>query len=210
MRLIPDQDQRDLAAMCRDVLTAECPTTLARALHSPDGVRITPGLWKALAEAGVLGLGIEEGLGGSGGELADLGVFCVKAGHALCPMIVHSTSARGVRRRLAGLGCGAQDLAATAGGGQHPGHHGAVEPSRRFGGYSSAACPRGREWLAAARRGRLRRRCRHRGRHRGERRNRLWDRGIRRRRRLAGGVGAATGHDGWPSRVHRQVRRCNG
>ena len=91
MRLIPDQDQRDLATMCRDVLTAECPTTLARALHSPDGVRITPGLWKALAEAGVLGLGIEEGLGGSGGELADLGVFCVKAGHALCPMMVHST-----------------------------------------------------------------------------------------------------------------------
>jgi alkylation response protein AidB-like acyl-CoA dehydrogenase len=91
MRLIPDQDQRDLAAVCRDVLAAECPTTLARALHSPDGARITPGLWKALAEAGVLGLAIEEGLGGSGGGLVDLGVFCVEAGHALCPMVVHST-----------------------------------------------------------------------------------------------------------------------
>ena len=91
MRLIPDQDQRDLAAMCRDVLSAECPTTLARALHSPDGVRITPGMWKALAEAGVLGLGVEEGLGGSGGGLVDLGVFCLEAGHALCPMVVHST-----------------------------------------------------------------------------------------------------------------------
>ncbi|BBZ37430.1 acyl-CoA dehydrogenase [Mycobacterium conspicuum] len=91
VRLIPDQDRRDLAAMCRDLLTAECPTTLARALHSPDGVRITPGLWKALAEAGVLGLGIEEGLGGSGGGLADLGVFCIEAGRALCPMVVHST-----------------------------------------------------------------------------------------------------------------------
>jgi alkylation response protein AidB-like acyl-CoA dehydrogenase len=91
VKLIPDQDQRDLAAMCRDVLSAECPTTLARALHSPDGVRITPGLWKALAEAGVLGLGVEEGLGGSGGGLVDLGVFCIEAGHALCPMVVHST-----------------------------------------------------------------------------------------------------------------------
>ncbi len=91
MRLIPDQDQRDLAAMCRDVLTAECPTTLARALHTPDGVRITPGLWKALAEAGVLGLAIEERLGGSGGGLVDLGIFCVEAGQALCPMVVHST-----------------------------------------------------------------------------------------------------------------------
>jgi len=91
MRLIPDQDQRDLAAMCRDVLASECPTTLARALHSPDGVRITPALWKALAEAGVLGLAIEEGLGGSGGGLADLGVFCVEAGRTLCPTVVHST-----------------------------------------------------------------------------------------------------------------------
>jgi len=91
MRLIPDQDQRDLAAMCRDVLAAECPTTLARALHSPDGVRITPALGKALAEAGVLGLAIEERLGGSGGGLFDLGVFSVEAGRALCPMAIHST-----------------------------------------------------------------------------------------------------------------------
>lgn len=91
MRLIPDQDQRDLAAMCRDVLASECPTTLARALHSPDGVRITPALWKALAEAGVLGLAIEEQLGGSGGGLVELGVFSVEAGRALCPTVVHST-----------------------------------------------------------------------------------------------------------------------
>jgi alkylation response protein AidB-like acyl-CoA dehydrogenase len=91
MRLIPDQDQRDLAAMCRDVLASECPTALARALHSHDGVRITPALWKALAEAGVLGLAIEEQLGGSGGGLVDLGVFSVEAGRALCPTVVHST-----------------------------------------------------------------------------------------------------------------------
>ena len=77
--------------MSRDVLAAECPTTLARALHNRDGVRITPALWKALAVAGVLGLAIEERLGGSGGGLADLGVFSVEAGRALCPMAVHST-----------------------------------------------------------------------------------------------------------------------
>jgi alkylation response protein AidB-like acyl-CoA dehydrogenase len=77
--------------MCRSVLAAECPTTLARALHSQDGVRITPALWKALVEAGILGLAIEERLGGSGGGLADLGVFCIEAGQALCPMAVHST-----------------------------------------------------------------------------------------------------------------------
>ena len=64
MRVIPDQDERDLAAMCRSLLAAECPTRLARA---PAGERITAGLWKALTEAGVLGLAIEEQHGGSGG-----------------------------------------------------------------------------------------------------------------------------------------------
>jgi len=91
VRLIPDSDERDLAAMCRGVLAAECPTTLARALHTADGARVTPALWKALAEAGVLGLAVEEELGGSGGGLPELGVFCREAGRALCPMVVHST-----------------------------------------------------------------------------------------------------------------------
>jgi alkylation response protein AidB-like acyl-CoA dehydrogenase len=91
MRVVPDQDERDLAAMCRGLLTAECPTTLARALHAPSGARITPALWQELAGAGLLGLAIEEDLGGSGGELTDVGIFCVEAGHALCPMVVHST-----------------------------------------------------------------------------------------------------------------------
>jgi alkylation response protein AidB-like acyl-CoA dehydrogenase len=82
MRLLPDRDQRDLAAMCRSLLGE---------LHSPRSDRITPTLWEALARAGVLGLAIEEEFGGSGGALTDLGVFCVEAGRALCPLIVHST-----------------------------------------------------------------------------------------------------------------------
>ena len=88
MRVIPDQDERDLAAMCRSLLAAECPTALARA---PAGERITAGLWKALTEAGVLGLAIEEQHGGSGGSLSDLGIISAEAGRALCPMVVHST-----------------------------------------------------------------------------------------------------------------------
>ena len=82
MRLLADQDQRDLAAMCRGLLGE---------LHSPGSDRITPTLWKALAQAGVLGLAIGDEFGGSGGALTDLGVFCVEAGRALCPMVVHST-----------------------------------------------------------------------------------------------------------------------
>lgn len=81
MRLLADQDERDLAAMCRSLLAA----------HHPGGERSPAGLWSALAEAGVLGLAIGEEFGGSGGTLTDLGIFCLEAGRALCPNGVHST-----------------------------------------------------------------------------------------------------------------------
>ncbi|HME77216.1 MAG TPA: acyl-CoA dehydrogenase family protein [Mycobacterium sp.] len=91
MRLIPSQDDHDLASMLRSLLAAECPTTLARALHDPTGQRMPATLWEALADTGVLGLVLPEEHGGSGGTLPDLGIFCVEAGRALCPMVVHST-----------------------------------------------------------------------------------------------------------------------
>jgi alkylation response protein AidB-like acyl-CoA dehydrogenase len=69
MRVIPDQDERDLAAMCRSVLAAELEPAAQ---------------WKALAGAGVLGLPLD-------GSLSDVGIFCVEAGRALCPRVVQST-----------------------------------------------------------------------------------------------------------------------
>ena len=69
MRVILDQDERDLAAMCRSVLAADLEADAQ---------------WKALAEAGVLGLPID-------GSLTDVGIFCVEAGRALCPRVVQST-----------------------------------------------------------------------------------------------------------------------
>jgi alkylation response protein AidB-like acyl-CoA dehydrogenase len=95
MRLLPDQDERDLTASLRGLLAAECPTTVARRLKEADA-SIPPTLWKALAAAGVLGLAVSEEYGGSGGDLSDLGVFCVEAGRALCPMLVHSTVLAGL------------------------------------------------------------------------------------------------------------------
>ena len=64
-----DQDERDLAAMCRSVLAAELEPAAQ---------------WKALADAGVLGLVTD-------GSLTDVGVFCIEAGKALCPRVVQST-----------------------------------------------------------------------------------------------------------------------
>lgn len=69
MRVIPSQDQRDLAAMCRSVLAADLEPAAQ---------------WKALASAGVFGLVTD-------GTLDDVGVFCVEAGRALCPRVVQST-----------------------------------------------------------------------------------------------------------------------
>jgi alkylation response protein AidB-like acyl-CoA dehydrogenase len=69
MRVIPSQDERDLAAMCRSVVAADL---------EPDAQ------WKALADAGVLGLAVD-------GDLTDVGVFCVEAGRSLCPRLVSST-----------------------------------------------------------------------------------------------------------------------
>jgi alkylation response protein AidB-like acyl-CoA dehydrogenase len=69
MRVIASQDERDLAAMCRSVMAAEL---------EPDAQ------WKALADAGVLGLVVD-------GSVGDIGVFCVEAGRALCPRVVQST-----------------------------------------------------------------------------------------------------------------------
>lgn len=69
MRVIPDQDERDLAAMCRKLLAADLEPSAQ---------------WKALSDAGVLGLAVD-------GSLVDVGIFCVEAGRALCPRVVQST-----------------------------------------------------------------------------------------------------------------------
>ena len=55
--------------MCRSVLAAELEPAEQ---------------WKALADAGVLGLATD-------GSLTDVGVFCIEAGRALCPRVVQST-----------------------------------------------------------------------------------------------------------------------
>ncbi len=91
MRLLPDQDERDLAATLRALLAAECPTTLARRFRDCPEEEMPNRLWTALVEAGVFGLSLPTEYGGAGGDLSALGVFYVEAGRALCPTIVHST-----------------------------------------------------------------------------------------------------------------------
>ena len=69
MKAIPTAEQREFASSLRALLSAECPTSLVRALAEPGADRSTPALWKALADAGVFGLTIADEYGGSGGSL---------------------------------------------------------------------------------------------------------------------------------------------
>src|SRR5947209_9709977 len=91
MMLIPSQDERDLAAMLRRLLAAECPTSMVREHRDAEPRTVPERLWKSLADAGVFGLATPSEYGGAGGTLCDTGVFCVEAGRALCPTIVHGT-----------------------------------------------------------------------------------------------------------------------
>ncbi len=91
MKLLPGQDERDLASMLRALFSAECPISLVREMRDAPRRSMPDTLWKSLADAGALGLWLPEAYGGAGGTLSDLGVFCVEAGRALCPTVVHAT-----------------------------------------------------------------------------------------------------------------------
>jgi alkylation response protein AidB-like acyl-CoA dehydrogenase len=102
MKLLPDQDEQDLASMLHALFAAECPTSLVRELRDSDRPPMPERLWKSLAQAGVFGLVLPTEYGGAEGTLSDLGVFCVEAGRALCPMIVHTTVQAAIAIHLLG------------------------------------------------------------------------------------------------------------
>ncbi|GLY71309.1 acyl-CoA dehydrogenase family protein [Amycolatopsis taiwanensis] len=90
MKLVASKQERDLAAMLRNVLATECPPELPRSFKETGDRRVPGQLWNTLTNVGVLGLPFDEHYGGSSGSLDDLGVFFVEAGRVLCPTVVHS------------------------------------------------------------------------------------------------------------------------
>src|ERR1700753_2599405 len=91
MRLLPDQDELDLAASVRALLATECPPSVIRGLRDNPDDKIRDRLWTTLAEAGVFGMALPTEFGGAGGEVSALRSFYVGAGRALCTTIVYST-----------------------------------------------------------------------------------------------------------------------
>lgn len=84
MRLAPDRDALDFAASVRELLDDLADAEALRvAWDDPDG-RI-PGVWKRLAEAGVLGLTVPEQYGGAGADLTTLLPVLGEAGRAAVP-----------------------------------------------------------------------------------------------------------------------------
>jgi len=82
--------------MLRDLLAAECPTTLVRALREPGADRFPAPLWKSLTAAGVLGLPFAEAYGGADGRLDDVATYLLEAGRALAPSVVAGTLGFGI------------------------------------------------------------------------------------------------------------------
>jgi alkylation response protein AidB-like acyl-CoA dehydrogenase len=90
MRLAPDADALEFAAGVRDLLADQAdPAALRVAWDDADG-RI-PGMWKRLAETGVLGLTVPEEYGGSGADLTSLLPVLVELGRAALPEPVVET-----------------------------------------------------------------------------------------------------------------------
>ena len=67
MKLIPSQDERDLASMLSALLVAECPMSLVRELRDAEVRPMPEQLWKSLADAGVFGLLLPQEHGGADG-----------------------------------------------------------------------------------------------------------------------------------------------
>lgn len=96
MKLVETSEAEDLAAMLRDVFTAQDTVSLTRGLRrKPARADLEP-LWSALTGAGVLGLPFAEKYGGSGGTLTHLATVFTEAGRALCPTAMGSTLQFGV------------------------------------------------------------------------------------------------------------------
>jgi hypothetical protein len=84
MRLDPEQDALDFAASVRVLLADAADSEALRAAWDSDGGRI-PGVWKRLADVGVLGLTVAEEHGGVGLDVRSALPTLVETGRAALP-----------------------------------------------------------------------------------------------------------------------------
>src|SRR5207248_7293613 len=78
------EEHEPLRATARRFLESRCPPAVPRALLD-DGEETLPPFWGELAEAGWLGLHVEERFGGQGYGLVELAVVLEELGRAMAP-----------------------------------------------------------------------------------------------------------------------------
>jgi alkylation response protein AidB-like acyl-CoA dehydrogenase len=95
MKTILSPEQVDFQHSLRRLLESEWPVASVRGRKDDPAMNIDS-LWMTLAKNGVFGLHVSPDLGGQGGDLLDVGLFCQEAGRVLCPSVVYSSIGLGV------------------------------------------------------------------------------------------------------------------
>src|ERR1700683_3412784 len=117
MDFLTSEDQRELAALSRDILGDRCTPERLREVEA-GGDRFDQGLWADLARAGILPAALPEDLGGSGLGLLEQCSVLTEIGRAVAPVPFLASIVVGAGA-LASFGTPAQEaLAAQAGRGE--------------------------------------------------------------------------------------------
>jgi alkylation response protein AidB-like acyl-CoA dehydrogenase len=80
------QEQTDVAALARQILTDGATPERLKALEAGDGPRFDPALWGHLAEAGLLGVAVPEAYGGTGLGFLELALLVQEIGRRTAPV----------------------------------------------------------------------------------------------------------------------------
>jgi alkylation response protein AidB-like acyl-CoA dehydrogenase len=132
-----DEDQVALAKIAREVLDRLATPDRLTELEAED-TRHDPALWKALADADLLGIALPESVGGSGRGFLELAILMSEIGATVAPVPAYATLVLGadaiarhgnpdqIQRHLPGVVTGDRILTAAL---TEPGHSGTAKPS---------------------------------------------------------------------------------
>lgn len=85
------EEQREIVALADRVLTDTCPPEVLRAAERQGGGAWPRDAWAAMAEAGLLGLGFDAGVGGAGLGFVETALVVEAVGRAAAPLPAYAT-----------------------------------------------------------------------------------------------------------------------
>lgn len=81
-----NEDQQALIGLAEQILTEKATHESIRAIERGGGIRFDADLWKALGEAGLIGVAVPEAYGGAGMSFVELAAILEKLGKAVAPV----------------------------------------------------------------------------------------------------------------------------